>query len=137
MVDDSCAYTRGLTLMLSDSFREREPSFAGLTTSLPTTLVGQVEPLVRCVSVCPDNIFGRPFVCHQTVVCPVCPFLSVTLRYCGQTVGRIKMKLGMQVGLGPGHIVLDGNPGPPPQRCTIFGAYLFWPNGSMNQDATW
>ena len=28
--------------------------------------------------------------------------------YCGQTVGRIKMKLGMQVGLDPGHIALDG-----------------------------
>jgi len=27
--------------------------------------------------------------------------LSVTLVYCGQTVGRIKMKLSMQVGLGP------------------------------------
>ena len=26
------------------------------------------------------------------------------------------MKLGTQVGLGPGHIVLDGNPAPPPQR---------------------
>jgi len=37
-------------------------------------------------------------------VWPVC--LSVTVVYCGQTVGRIKMKLGMQVGLGPGHIVL-------------------------------
>ena len=24
------------------------------------------------------------------------------------------MKLGTQVGLGPGHIVLDGDPGPPP-----------------------
>ena len=33
--------------------------------------------------------------------------LSVTLVYCGQTVGWIKMKLGMPVGLGPGHIVLD------------------------------
>ena len=28
------------------------------------------------------------------------------------------MKLGMQVGLGPGHIVLDGDPVPPPQRGT-------------------
>jgi len=27
-------------------------------------------------------------------------------------VGRIKMKLGMQVGLGPGHTVLDGDPAP-------------------------
>jgi len=37
---------------------------------------------------------------------PVC--LSCLMVYCGQTVGWIKMKLGMQVGLGPGHIVLDG-----------------------------
>jgi len=66
-------------------------------------------------------IFGRPFVkrfalYYRTVVClacPVCPVLSVTLVYCGQTVGRIKMKLGMQVGLGPGHIVLDQDPAPP------------------------
>ena len=27
---------------------------------------------------------------------------------CGQTTGWIKMPLGMEVGLGPGHIVLDG-----------------------------
>jgi len=33
------------------------------------------------------------------------PVLSVTLVYCGQTVGWIKVKLGTQVGLGPGHIV--------------------------------
>jgi len=42
--------------------------------------------------------------------------LSVTLVYCGQRVGRINMKLGMQVGLGPGHIVLDGDPAPPPPK---------------------
>jgi len=28
--------------------------------------------------------------------------------YCGQTAGWIKMLLGMDVGLDPGHIVLDG-----------------------------
>jgi len=38
--------------------------------------------------------------------------------HCCQTVGRIKMKLGMQAGLVPGHIVLDGIPAPPPQRGT-------------------
>ena len=38
--------------------------------------------------------------------------------YCGQTVGWIKMKLGMRVGLGPGHNVLDGDPSSPPQRGT-------------------
>jgi len=26
------------------------------------------------------------------------------------------MKLGMQIGLGPGHIVLDGDPAPPPEK---------------------
>jgi len=66
-------------------------------------------------------VFGRPFVkrfalCYRSVVSPVC--LSVTFVHCGQTVGRIKMKIGMQLGLGPGHIVLDGDPAPPPQRGT-------------------
>ena len=42
--------------------------------------------------------------------------LSVTLLYCGQTVGRIQMKLGMQVGLGSGHIVLDGDTALPPPK---------------------
>ena len=42
--------------------------------------------------------------------------LSVTLVYCDQTVGRIKMKLGTQVGLVPGHIVLDGDPAPSPPK---------------------
>ena len=33
---------------------------------------------------------------------------------CGQTAGWIKMALGMEVGLGPGHIVLDEDPAPLP-----------------------
>jgi len=58
-------------------------------------------------------VSGRPFVkqfapCYRTVflscrVCNAC--LSVTLVYGGQTVGWIKIKLSMQVGLGL--IVLD------------------------------
>ena len=36
--------------------------------------------------------------------------------YCGQTVQWIKLKLGKQVGLGPGHIVLDGDPAPLPKK---------------------
>jgi len=58
--------------------------------------------------------------------------------HCGQTVGQIKMKLGMQLGLGPGHIVLDGDPAALPQRAQppIFGPYLLRPNGCMDQDAT-
>ena len=55
--------------------------------------------------------------------------------YCGQTVGRIKMKLGMQVGLGPGRIMLDGDPAPIPQRGTAppqFSAHI-----SCGQMAGW
>ena len=67
--------------------------------------------------------------------------LPVTLVYCGQTVGWIKIKLGIHVGLGPGHIVLDGDPAPsPPKRGhspTIFGPCLLRPNGWMDQDGTW
>jgi len=65
--------------------------------------------------------------------------LSVTLVYCCQTVGWIKMKLGMQVGLGPGHIMLHGYPAPLPKgaQSPIFGPYLLWPNGWMDKDATW
>jgi len=49
------------------------------------------------------------------------------------------MKLGMEMGLGPGHVVLDGDPAPPPQRGTppIFGPCLLRPNGWMDQDVTW
>jgi len=42
--------------------------------------------------------------------------LSVTFVNCRQMVGRIKMKLGMPVGVGPGHIVLDGDQAPPPPK---------------------
>jgi len=106
--------------------------------------------------------------------------------YCGQTVEWIKMALGTQVGLDPGHILLDGDPAPPPQKRgqsppnfqnmsivakqlngsrwhlahrwasiqatlldgdpapnpqrgtpPIFGPCLLWPNGWMDEDATW
>ena len=42
---------------------------------------------------------------------PVC--LSGTLVYCGRTVGWIKTPLGVEVGRGPGDIVLDGDPASP------------------------
>jgi len=56
--------------------------------------------------------------------------ISVTLVYCGQTVGWIKMKLGMQVGLGPGHIVLDGDLAPPQKSATApFSAHVYCGHG--------
>ena len=52
-------------------------------------------------------------LCYRSVVLSC---LSVTFVHCGQTVGRIKMKLGMHVGLGPGHIVLGGDSAPAPPK---------------------
>jgi len=38
------------------------------------------------------------------------------------------MPLGMEVGLGPGHIVLDGDPAPPKRDTPpIFGPCILWP----------
>jgi len=45
----------------------------------------------------------------------------------------------MEVGLSPGDIALDGDPAPLPNGAEppIFGPRLLWPNGCMDQDATW
>jgi len=55
----------------------------------------------RCLSVCLS-------------VCLSC--LSVTVVYCCQTVGWIKMKLGMWIGLDPRHSELDGDPAAAPPK---------------------
>ena len=50
------------------------------------------------------------------------------------------MALGVEMGLGPGYIVIDWDPAPSPKRgrspLPIFGPFLLWPNGWMHQDAT-
>jgi len=68
---------------------------------------------------------------------PCLSCLSVTLVYCGQTVGRIKMPLGMEVGLVPNHIVLDGNAAPPERGTapvpTFWPFCLLWSNSRPSQ----
>jgi len=59
---------------------------------------------------------------------------------CSQTAGWIKMALGMEVSLCPGHTVLNGDAGPLPRKMGYspqFSAMSIWPNGWMDQDATW
>jgi len=92
----------------------KEPTYNG-----PTSNLGSFKH-IPCVCL---NVFWstvcktvRPMLSDRCLSCPVLSCLCVTFVHCGQTVGRIKMKLGMQVGLGPGHIVLDGDPLTPPQR---------------------
>jgi len=54
-------------------------------------------------------VFGQPFIKGFGS-----QFSART--YCGQTAGWIKMTLGIDVGLGPGHIVLDRDPAPLPKK---------------------
>ena len=56
--------------------------------------------------------------------------------YCGQTAGWMNTPLGTEVDLGPGHIVLDGDPPPPCERGTagcspLFSARLLWPRTTV------
>ena len=61
--------------------------------------------------------------------------------YCGQTAGWMKTPLGIEIYLGPGHIVLDGDPAPlrkghstdssPP----LFGPCLLWPRSPISATA--
>jgi len=64
---------------------------------------------------------------------------------CGQMAAGIKIPVGMEVGLGPGNFVLDGDlappssfpkrgRSPPPQK---IGPSLLWPNGWTDQDRSW
>jgi len=74
----------------------------------------------------------RPIL-YRTVVCLSCPVpsvLYVTLAYCDQTVGLIKIPLGTEIGLSPGDIVLDGDwtQLPPMERGTApphFSAHIY------------
>jgi len=81
------------------------PQYTNVTDRTDNGLIAKGEPFYKRS---PEN--GSPSAIGPLYVPSV---LSVTLVYCGQMVGWIKIKLGMQVGLGPGHIVLDGDPAPP------------------------
>jgi len=89
------------------------------------------------------NRFSRFGATVYKTVRPMLPdrCLFVTVVYCRQTVGWIRMPLGM-VGLGPGHIVLYDDTAPPKkkegaQQPPLFGPCLLWPHSWMDQDATW
>ena len=63
---------------------------------------------------CVSQFIGRPFVKWFTlclsVNLSVCMWNWCIVGCCGQTVGCIRLPPGMEAGLGPGHIVLDGDP---------------------------
>ena len=121
-------------------------------TNISQPLVGRSSPYCRDTwrRYCNLTIFGRPFLngspyaIGPLFVCLSClysdqPCLSVTLVHCGQTVRWIKMKLGMQVVWPRTHCVKWGPSSSSSKgaQSPLFGPYLLWPKGCMDQDATW
>ena len=49
------------------------------------------------------------------------------------------MPLGTEADLGPGDIVVDGNPALPPKKGEHNPQFwpMYWPNGCIDEDATW
>jgi len=56
---------------------------------------------------------------------------------CGQTAAWIRMPIGMEVGLGPDNIVLDGDPAPPPQKGGRAPRPQFSAHAYCGQTAKW
>jgi len=85
-------------------------------TNKVADLKGEDATYKRAISGCFGAV-NRPlirFSCNRSNkikffrgMCLSYPVPSVTLAYCGQTAGWIKMPLGTEVRLGGGHIVLD------------------------------
>ena len=112
---------RGRSLSVHDSFSTY--TFGTYKISVQSTLVHKCQFRYKHLQYKSMLVFGRRFVkrfalCYRTVVLSVSVCLSVTLVYCGQMVGWIKMPLSMEVHLGPGDTVLNGDTAPPPERGT-------------------
>ena len=70
-------------------------------------LVGEYTAMVKltCVSVMALKHYLLEFNWYRAIT--QCTWHSYS---CGQTVGWIKIPLGKEIGLGPGHIMLAGDP---------------------------
>jgi len=99
---------------------QSESSTRGLSVKLQAEIDAFLPTTIPAWNSLPREVIKADSLVHPMLPERCLSVLSVTFVYCicGQTVRRIKMKLGVQVGLGPGHIVLDRNPGPLLQRGT-------------------
>ena len=96
------------------------------------TVCKTVRPMLsdRCLSVCLSCLS----------VCLSCLWRSCTV---AKRLDESRWNLARMYGLGPGHIVLDGDPAPPSQKSERspppkkIGPCLLWPNGWMDQDGIW
>jgi len=56
---------------------------------------------------------------------------------CGQMAEWTKLPLCTEVDLDPGDVGLDGVAAPLKGAQPVFGSWLLWPNGWMDEDAAW
>jgi len=105
----------------------------------PWQYIDTTRKAIDCATILPLRDFGRPFVkrfalCYRSVVCVyVCPVCNVRALWPNGWTDQDEIR--MRVGLGPGHIVLDGDPAPAPQRGTAspqFSAHICY-----GQMASW
>jgi len=94
------------------------------------------QPVVSCRPKRSITSNGSPYATGP-LSCLSC--LSLTLVYCGQMVGWIKMSLGTEVGLGPGNIVLDGDPAPTERGTTAphFSAHVYCDQTVAHLNNSW
>jgi len=70
---------------------------------------------------------GSPYAAGPFSCLCLSVYLSVTLVYCGQIAGWIKMSLGAEVGLSPRNTFLPSCPRPPPSKrrhCSQFSDHV-------------
>ena len=91
-------------LLLFHFFNAYTPQAVTTFFSQPVVARHFSRPFVKRFALC----YHRCLSCLSYLSCLSC--LSVALVYCGQRAGWIKMPLGTEVDLGPGNIVLDGDP---------------------------
>ena len=126
MLSDHCPVCPVLSVYLSVTLVHMWPN--GWTDQNATWCAGRHRPWPHCVRWGPSSPSRKG---HS-------PQFSAHI-CCGQMAAWIKMSLGMEVGLGPGDFVLDGDPAPLPKKGEppILGPCLLWPNSWVNQDGTW
>ena len=73
---------------------------------VPSTVDITCDDLMPYLSICARITV---FPCVSTVFLLSVRCLPVAFVHCGQTVGWIRMPLGVRLGFDPGHIVLDGD----------------------------
>jgi len=89
---------------------------------------GRPQPRRRCVRWGASSPHGKGYSSLPHLSAHVC---------CVQMAGWIRIPLGMELGLGSGDIVLDGDPAPPMERDTaaspLFSPCPLWANNHLSQ----